>query len=115
MVVWQRLSVLHFDSHDTFDNVIYPINLLVTSLNDLSNMAAILDIDSLTILGNIIHCRHDAKTFLQNWLLADQLERTLVPGWLFSGFMVGQIIGTLMPFVQGLALLKIVYQRSLPE
>lgn len=50
-----------------------------------------------------------AAAFVAEQQLADTLYSTLVPGWLFSGFVMGQVMGNVWPNVQNFLLLIIVF------
>lgn len=48
-------------------------------------------------------------SLLKELELSDLLYTTLVPGWLFSGFIIGNIVGYIVPFIQNGLLMRIVY------
>merc|ERR1712232_1031252 len=54
--------------------------------------------------------------FIAEIRLAESLQNMLCPGWLFIGFIIGELLGTSVPIVQNYIILYIVFVlRCLPE
>jgi len=82
-------------------------NVVLSVYNTVFNLSTVINPENVGLNFNDAPQNHTA--FAAEVKESDHLQSVLVPGWLFSGFLIGNVMGTIVPLVQNYFLAKIIY------